>query len=114
MDIVERMNIVREGMEAGLDDWPIASMIYEYKTAADEIERLRHNLQVTEQTLRNYAELAAQRLEEIERLRKENVDLASLGQRIAMELERLLMDCKWWDSAYEAIEQWRSYEPGNR
>ena len=41
MDIVERMNIVREGMEAGLDDWPIASMIYEYKTAANEIERLR-------------------------------------------------------------------------
>ncbi len=35
MDIVERLNTVREGMEAGLDDWPIASQIYEYKTAAE-------------------------------------------------------------------------------
>ncbi len=33
MDIVERLNTVREGMEAGLDDRPIALQIYEYKTA---------------------------------------------------------------------------------
>lgn len=44
MDIVERLNTVREGMEAGLDDWPIASQIYEYKTAAEEITTLRQRV----------------------------------------------------------------------
>lgn len=44
MDIVERLNTVREGMEAGLDDWPIASQIYEYKTAAEEITKLRETI----------------------------------------------------------------------
>jgi HAMP domain-containing protein len=43
--------------------------------AADEIERLRHNLQVTEETEKRYAELAKLRLDEIERLRKERAEL---------------------------------------
>lgn len=43
-DIVERLNIVRESLEAGCDDWPIASQIWEYKTAASEIESLRQQL----------------------------------------------------------------------
>ena len=34
-----------------------------------ENERLKHNLAVTEQTMREYQELAAKRLEEIERLK---------------------------------------------
>jgi hypothetical protein len=41
MDIVDRLNAVREGMESGLDDWPTISHIYEYKTAAEEITHLR-------------------------------------------------------------------------
>lgn len=39
-ELVERLNTVREGMEAGLDDWPIASQIWEYKEAATAIEQL--------------------------------------------------------------------------
>lgn len=41
MDIVERLNVAREGMEAGIDDWPLESRIYEYKKAAEEITELR-------------------------------------------------------------------------
>lgn len=36
-EFVDRLDIVREGIEAGLDDWPLASQIYEYKTAAEII-----------------------------------------------------------------------------
>lgn len=43
-DIVERLDMVRESLEAGCDDWPIASQIWEYKTAAIEIESLRQQL----------------------------------------------------------------------
>lgn len=41
-------------------------------------------------------------------------DLSVAGHRLAMELECLLLDCKdlptvskWFDSAHEALEQWR-------
>ena len=43
--------------------------------------------------------------------------LACKGQRLALELECLLMDTrdtaiqsKWWDSAHEALEDWRDRE----
>lgn len=43
-------------------------------------------------------------------------DLYSIAGRLALELECLLMDTKdmsvvskWWDSAHEALEQWRSF-----
>jgi len=42
------------------------------------------------------------------------VDFFSPGARLALELECLLMDTRndaaqsrWWDSAHEALEQWR-------
>ena len=42
------------------------------------------------------------------------VDLFTPGARLALELECLLMDTRndaaqsrWWDSAHEALEQWR-------
>lgn len=42
------------------------------------------------------------------------MDLQSKGHRLALELECLLMDTKdtaiqskWWDSAHEALEEWR-------
>ena len=38
--MVDRLNTVREGMEAGIDDWPIASQIWKYKTTADMLESL--------------------------------------------------------------------------
>ena len=38
------------------------------------------------------------------------------AHRLALELEALLLSCndnaavsKWWDSAHEALEQWRQY-----
>ena len=56
---------------------PISREHYMHR-AADEIERLQHNMKVTEQTKDSYAELAAQRLEEIERLRKERDELVRI------------------------------------
>ena len=42
------------------------------------------------------------------------VDFFTPGARLALELECLLMDTRndaaqsrWWDSAHEALEQWR-------
>lgn len=42
------------------------------------------------------------------------VDFFAPGARLALELECLLMDTRdaavqsrWWDSAHEALEQWR-------
>lgn len=50
----------------------------------------------------------------IESLQRQRDDLAASGQRLALELECLLMDTrdtaiqsKWWDSAHEALNQWR-------
>ncbi|HAI60120.1 MAG TPA: hypothetical protein DCM32_09630 [Xanthomonadaceae bacterium] len=43
-----------------------------------------------------------------------DVDFFAPGARLALELECLLMDTRdtavqsrWWDSAHEALEQWR-------
>ncbi len=43
-----------------------------------------------------------------------DVDFFTPGARLALELECLLMDTcdaavqsRWWDSAHEALEQWR-------
>ena len=50
----------------------------------------------------------------IESLQRQRDDLAASGQRLVLELECLLMDTrdtaiqsKWWDSAHEALNQWR-------
>ena len=44
-----------------------------------------------------------------------DADIYSVAGRLALELECLLIDTKdlsvvskWWDSAYDALEQWRS------
>ena len=62
-------------------------------------------------------------LDELERLR-EKVDYLADGMRdvfpaahrLALELECLLLSCtdtvataKWWESAHEALEQWRDF-----
>lgn len=67
---------------------PLRTAEENLEIADGEIERLQHNLQVTEQTKDSYAELAAQRLEEIERLRKERDELlaALVNSRDALQL----------------------------
>ena len=54
-----------------------------------EIERLQHNLQVTEQTRQEYEELAKLRLEEINRLRFALADAEALEFGTAERCERL-------------------------
>lgn len=39
-DLIERLTIVVERMEAGLNDWPLASQIWEYRSAINRIEQL--------------------------------------------------------------------------
>lgn len=53
-------------------------------------------------------------IEAIDELKRMVADQASKGQRLALELECLLLDIKdnaivskWWDSALDAIEDWR-------
>ena len=43
-------------------------------------------------------------------------DVLPVAHRLALELECLLLSCndtaavsKWWDSAHEALEQWRAF-----
>jgi hypothetical protein len=76
MDIVERLRRYSYGSE-------VFNKLE--SAAADEIERLRHNVQVTEGLLDQQTELAAQRLEEIERLRKERDELLALLERYRNE-----------------------------
>lgn len=54
--------------------------------------------------------------QEIERL----LDVQSAGHRLALELECLLMDTKdlptqsrWWNTAMEALDEWRKLFPYN-
>ena len=51
------------------DDSGFAVKFEDYCKLETENERLKHNLAVTEQTMREYQELAAQRLEEIAKYR---------------------------------------------
>src|SRR5574343_364737 len=71
---------------------------------------------IPEQSLAEYRNKAADRIEELERER----DTAwAQAHRLALELECLIMDTKdnavvskWWDSAFEAIEEYQSLKPG--
>ena len=47
--LIERLNAVREGMEVGLDDWPTASQIWEYREAVKTIEQLTARVRELEQ-----------------------------------------------------------------
>lgn len=55
-------------------------------------------------------------MHELDQLQADLGDITSLGQRLALELECLLLDTKdlptvskWWDSAIDAIFDWREY-----
>ena len=68
------------------------------------------------ETLVRQTQIDAARIEELERER----DTAwAQAHRLALELECLIMDTKdnavvskWWDSAFEAIEEYQSLKPG--
>ena len=66
MDYQELIERLRFGNTISITH--VAANAIEYLLA--ENERLKHNLTTTEQTMREYQELAAKRLEEIERLEK--------------------------------------------
>ena len=79
------------------------------------IERLR--VFAGDPVLGSVADDAADSIEELERER----DTAwAQAHRLALELECLIMDTKdnavvskWWDSAFEAIEEYRTLKPGS-
>lgn len=55
-------------------------------------------------------------MHELDQLQADLADITSLGQRLALELECLLLDTKdlptvskWWDPAIDAIFDWREY-----
>ena len=68
------------------------------------------------ETLMRQTQIDAARIEELERER----DTAwAQAHRLALELECLIMDTKdnavvskWWDSAFEAIEEYQTLKPG--
>ena len=58
-------------------------------------------------------------LDRIEELERERDTAWAQAHRLALELECLIMDTKdnavvskWWDSAFEAIEEYQSLKPG--
>ena len=89
----------------------------------DERERDWLDLQVCQRNkirLHKYArqlrELLAKALAQPEQEPVTNSDLYSTAGRLALELECLLLDTKdisiaskWWDSAHEALDQWRKF-----
>lgn len=68
------------------------------------------------ETLMRQTQIDAARIKELERER----DTAwAQAHRLALELECLIMDTKdnavvskWWDSAFEAIEEYQALKPG--
>lgn len=74
-ELIERL---RSTSISPFDLGPVADAI---ESLLAENERLKHNLATTEQTMREYQELAAKRLEEIERLKEiEQTNDTLLGQ----------------------------------
>lgn len=58
-------------------------------------------------------------LDRIEELERERDTAWAQAHRLALELECLIMDTKdnavvskWWDSAFEAIEEYQALKPG--
>lgn len=43
-ELIERLKTVVESLEAGVDDWPLPSQIYEYHAAINTIEQLHEQL----------------------------------------------------------------------
>ena len=94
MDYQELIERLRFGNTISITN--VAANAIEYLLA--ENERLKHNLTTTEQTMREYQELAAKRLEEIERLKE---------IKMAGEIMRDLL--KQRDELLAALEQFATW-----
>ncbi len=78
-ELIERLRNSCEDAVQPDDVYEAADLIEQLQA---ENERLKHNLTTTEQTMREYQELAAKRLEEIERLKSLSTTLeGQLGKR---------------------------------
>ena len=94
-----------------------------YGACADEIERLQREFAAEKERAdyawRNTNTIEKARQEEMakrDELAKSMRDVYPVAHRLALELEALLLSCndnaavsKWWDSAHEALEQWRKF-----
>ena len=90
------------------DGWPgvrmrqISAMCDAIESLLAENERLKHNLTTTEQTMREYQELAAKRLEEIERLKEIKMageimrDLLKQRDELLAALEKCRKELSAW------------------
>lgn len=79
-----------------------------------EITRLRTELEAARLEALSNALVDALRMEECSSFHTQMQTYAAQAQRLAMELECLLLSCtdtcataKWWDSAHAALEEWR-------
>ena len=90
-ELIERLRYVR-------DDGSRNEAANAIESLLAENERLKHNLTSTEQTMREYQELAAKRLEEIERLKE---------IKMAGEIMRDLL--KQRDELLAALEQFATW-----
>jgi len=121
-ELIERLRSFEIDHEP--DGWPgvrmrqISAMCDAVEYLLAENERLNHNLATTEQTMREYQELAAKRLEEIERLKSLSTTLeGQLGKRACqnnrcLEYNRLAAElAKYRDAPVVAwVEVVDSYE----
>lgn len=79
------------------------------------IERLRADAESTDDI-----GLCAEAADRIEELKRERDTAWAQAHRLALELECLIMDTKdnaivskWWDSAFEAMEEYHKLKPGH-
>ena len=90
-ELIERLRSFEIDHEP--DGWPgvrmrqISAMCDAIESLLAENERLKHNLATTEQTMREYQELAAKRLEEIDRLKT----LEESALKVCAELDSIVM-----------------------
>ena len=94
-ELIERMRAFNDWRRGGDFEMPhpmqigmdIDAMCDAIESLLAENERLNHNLTSTEQTMREYQELAAKRLEEIERLKT----LEESALKVCAELDSIVM-----------------------
>ena len=105
-ELIERLRSFEIDHEP--DGWPgvrmrqISAMCDAIESLLAENERLNHNLTSTEQTMREYQELAAKRLEEIERLKEIKMageimrDLLKQRDELLAALEKCRKELSAW------------------
>jgi len=95
-----QIDFLKRCKELGLQGGKLSNWLDEIESLRAENERLERNLSTTEQTMREYQELAAKRLEEIERLKEIKMageimrDLLKQCDELLKETERHLLTFK--------------------